>query len=244
MGERKHGVRGVPRPAGPEDMASPYNDMLIAVLVGLGALVALLGVVLYWRNRQLHELRQVGDRVASRRATAISKCASVRTPGEDAAELALNVDRMMERLQREHSTRSDREAVLRRLVESMHEAIAVERDGILLANARFAELCGATARAARRPAALRTRAPRFCRAPRRAPAPPSRGPAGARAARGRTASVAVTRRASNSVRAHQLRRAAGAAGLGGRDELARRSAHAPARVPPHGRRSTRCPRAC
>ena len=45
-------------------MASPYNDMLIAVLVGLGALVALLGAVLYWRNRQLQELRQVGERVA------------------------------------------------------------------------------------------------------------------------------------------------------------------------------------
>jgi hypothetical protein len=45
-------------------MASPYNDMLIAVLVGLGALVVLLSAVLYWRNRQLRELRQIGDRVA------------------------------------------------------------------------------------------------------------------------------------------------------------------------------------
>jgi len=40
-------------------------------------------------------------------------------------------------------TRAEREAVFRRLAEAMHEAIAVERDGIKVANARFAELCGA-----------------------------------------------------------------------------------------------------
>src|SRR5512145_2093647 len=126
-------------------MASPYNDMLIAVLVGLGALAALLGAVLYWRNRQLHELRRVGDRVAiAARDGDLGMRFSPDATGEEATELALNVDRMMERLQREHSTRSDREAVLRRLVESMHEAIAVERDGILVANARFAELAGAS----------------------------------------------------------------------------------------------------
>ena len=44
-------------------MASPYNDMLIAGLVGLGALVVLLGAVLYWRNRQLHQLRRLRERV-------------------------------------------------------------------------------------------------------------------------------------------------------------------------------------
>ena len=126
-------------------MASPYNDMLIAVLVGLGALVALLGVVLYWRNRQLRELRHVGDRVAiAARDGDLDIRFGPDATGEDATEFALNVDRMMERLQREHATRSDREAVLKRLVESMNESIAVEREGILVANSRFAELCGAS----------------------------------------------------------------------------------------------------
>ena len=126
-------------------MASPYNDMLIAVLVGLGALVALLGAVLYWRNRQLQELRQVGERVAvAARDGDLDIRFGPDATGEDATELALNVDRMMERLQREHATRSDREAVLKRLVESMNESIAVEREGILVANSRFAELCGAS----------------------------------------------------------------------------------------------------
>ena len=113
-------------------MASPYNDMLIAVLVGLGALVVLLGAVLYWRNRQLQDLRQVGDRVAiAARDGDLDMRFGTDAAGEDATELAQNVDRMMERLQREQETHSDREAVLRRLAESMNEAIAVERDGIL-----------------------------------------------------------------------------------------------------------------
>ena len=41
-------------------------------------------------------------------------------------------------------TRNERELVYRRLTEAMHEGVAVDRDGIRLANARFAELCGAT----------------------------------------------------------------------------------------------------
>jgi len=42
------------------------------------------------------------------------------------------------------ATRTEREFVFRRLNEAMNEAVAVEHDGIRVANAKFAELCGAT----------------------------------------------------------------------------------------------------
>ena len=64
-------------------------------------------------------------------------------PGEGSAtEIAGSVDRLIERLQVASTAHAEREAVYRKLLESMHEAMVVERDGILLANARFAELCG------------------------------------------------------------------------------------------------------
>ncbi len=58
-----------------------------------------------------------------------------------------------ESLRAETSLQAERESLLRRLAESMHEGLAVERDGIRLANARFAELLGAAS-----PAALTGRA--------------------------------------------------------------------------------------
>jgi diguanylate cyclase (GGDEF)-like protein/PAS domain S-box-containing protein len=53
-----------------------------------------------------------------------------------------------ESLRLESAAQAERESLLRRLAESMQEGIAVERDGIRLANARFAELCGAASPAA------------------------------------------------------------------------------------------------
>jgi diguanylate cyclase (GGDEF)-like protein/PAS domain S-box-containing protein len=125
-------------------MASPYNDILIAALVGLGALAILLAAVLYRRNRDLTDVRQITERVGvAANAGDFELRFAGEEVGERAAELARSVDRLMERAQLERASRTDRETVLRRLVESMHEAIAVERDGILLANARFAALSGA-----------------------------------------------------------------------------------------------------
>jgi diguanylate cyclase (GGDEF)-like protein/PAS domain S-box-containing protein len=48
-----------------------------------------------------------------------------------------------ERLKGENAAAAEREALFRRLAEAMNVGMAVERDGIRLANARFAELCGA-----------------------------------------------------------------------------------------------------
>ena len=63
--------------------------------------------------------------------------------GDSAGDFAENADRLLARLQQETVTRAERELVYRRLTEAMHEGVAVDRDGIRLANARFAELCGA-----------------------------------------------------------------------------------------------------
>jgi len=52
-----------------------------------------------------------------------------------------------ELLRGENAAALERQAIFRRLAESMHEGIAVERGGIQLANARFAELCGAASTA-------------------------------------------------------------------------------------------------
>jgi len=60
-----------------------------------------------------------------------------------AGELAARVDDLLARVREASSAGSERESVMRRLLESMHEAMAVDRNGIALANARFAELCGA-----------------------------------------------------------------------------------------------------
>ena len=126
-------------------MASPYNDMLIAVLVGLGALVVLLSAVLYWRNRQLRELRQIGDRVAVAARAATSRCGSVRTLPRrrigTRAERRSHDERCSANMPRAPIAKPSCAAwsspCMRRSPSSATH---------LLANARFAEICGASAR--------------------------------------------------------------------------------------------------
>jgi PAS domain-containing protein len=124
-------------------MASPENDTVMFALILLGAITVMLAVALLQRLREIHRLRELGERV---QAVAESGDLAERlTPhaGEGSAgEIAGGVDRLIERLQVESSTREERESVYRRLLETMTEAMLVERDGIQLANARFAELAG------------------------------------------------------------------------------------------------------
>jgi diguanylate cyclase (GGDEF)-like protein/PAS domain S-box-containing protein len=98
-------------------MAGPDNTMLIAALVALALVAAVLGALLARRSREVRQAR----------------------------ELAESADELVERMKQETSVRTEREFVFQRLNEAMHEAIAVERDGIRVANAKFAELCGASA---------------------------------------------------------------------------------------------------
>ncbi len=125
-------------------MASPANDLLIAALAILGPLAVLLAVLLYRRHREAAHLREVGERMAAVAETGdLAERLSPHAAGGSAEDLAGHADRLLARLQKESSTRIEREHVYRRLTEAMHEGIAVDCNGIALANARFAELCGA-----------------------------------------------------------------------------------------------------
>ncbi len=115
--------------------------MLASIL--LGAVAAVLAVALFRRSRELARLQELAERLQA--VTSSGDLGERLAPhaGEgSSAELAQGVDRLIERLQVESATRQERESVYRRMLETMHEALLVERDGIQLANARFAELCG------------------------------------------------------------------------------------------------------
>ncbi len=112
-------------------------------LILLGAVAAALALALYQRAREIGRLRDLGERVQA--VASSGDLAERLTPhaGEGSAgDIAGGVDRLMERLQTESAAREEREGLYRRLLGTMNEAMLVERDGIELANARFAELCG------------------------------------------------------------------------------------------------------
>jgi diguanylate cyclase (GGDEF)-like protein/PAS domain S-box-containing protein len=124
------------------------TDMLIP-LIALGALSVLLAVLLYRRDRELQQVRELGERVGALAGTGDLATKLAPDAGEgSAAEIANRVDELMARVRETSSAGVERESVMRRLLESMHEAMAVDRNGIALANARFAELCGVAGPAA------------------------------------------------------------------------------------------------
>ena len=195
--------------------------MLTVALIAVGLLAALLALLLAGRVREIRKVRDLGERLE-----AVAQAGEFAVPlaseaGDGAAgEVAQSAERLVARLRSESAAQAERGALYRRLAEAMHEGVAVERDGIRLANARFAELCGAAS-----PADLVGRTltdlvhPDFSELVGRPPAPPPRRRAGARAARGR---VARGGRPSGPGRAgagaHDLRGRARAAGVGRRDE--------------------------
>jgi diguanylate cyclase (GGDEF)-like protein/PAS domain S-box-containing protein len=127
-------------------MVGPDNDMVIAVLVALGVLALALAVLLVRRTREVREVRELGERLAAVAETGDLGERLAPHAGEgSAAEIAGRADQLLDRLQHEASTRAEREFVYRRLAEAMNEAVAVDRNGIQLANAKFAELCGVAA---------------------------------------------------------------------------------------------------
>ena len=124
-------------------MAVPETDTLMLASILLGALAAVLAVALARRWREGRRLRDLVERLHA--VTESGDLAERLAPhaGEGSpADIATGVDRLIERLQSESATRREREDVYRRLLDSVHEAMLVERDGIQVANARFAELCG------------------------------------------------------------------------------------------------------
>jgi len=124
-------------------MAGPESESLMFALVLLGAVTAGLAVALLWRAREMQRLRALGERLHAVATSGdlgerLEPHAGAGRPGA----IAAGVDRLIERLQAETFARGEREAVYRKLLETMNEALVIERDGIQLANARFAELCG------------------------------------------------------------------------------------------------------
>jgi diguanylate cyclase (GGDEF)-like protein/PAS domain S-box-containing protein len=113
--------------------------MLASIL--LGALAIVLAGLLYRRNREMRRLRDLGERLQAVAATGdLAERLSPQAGAGSAGEIAQGVDRLIERLQLESTARTEREAIYRKLLE--HEALVIESNGIRLANARFAELCG------------------------------------------------------------------------------------------------------
>jgi diguanylate cyclase (GGDEF)-like protein/PAS domain S-box-containing protein len=127
-------------------MAGPGNHLVIIALAALALLALLLGVLLARSAREVRRVRDLGERFAAVAETGDLTERLAPHAGEGrAAELAEQADQLLARLQRETVARAEREFVYRRLAEAMHEAVAVERNGVQMANARFAELCGAAA---------------------------------------------------------------------------------------------------
>ena len=125
-------------------MASPENDLLIVALLALGLVAAFLAALLYRRHQESRHVREIGERLAAVATTGdVGERLAPHAAGGSAGDFAQNADLLLARLQREDAKRAEREHIYRRLTEAMHEGVVVDRDGIQLANARFAELCGA-----------------------------------------------------------------------------------------------------
>ncbi|RPI16599.1 MAG: EAL domain-containing protein [Lysobacterales bacterium] len=119
--------------------------MLNVALVALGLLVVLLGVLLAKRTREVRDVRDLAERLTAVAQTGdVGERLSEHSTSGSAGELAMGADRLIARLRHETEARVEREALYRRLNESMNEAVAVECDGLRIANVRFAELCGAS----------------------------------------------------------------------------------------------------
>ena len=143
--------------SGPNQM-DVDTDMLIVALLRTGCTERPAGrAVVYRRDRELQQVRELGERVSALAGTGDLATRLVPDAGEgSAAESPRASTTCSSACARARAPAPSAKSVMRRLLESMHEAMAVDRNGIVLANARFAELCGACesrrpARAARSP---------------------------------------------------------------------------------------------
>ncbi len=117
--------------------------------IALAALAVLLGALLYRRSRELDGVRAVTSRLdVVARTGDLSERLTPHAGEGSAVEVAASIDRLIERVHSDTTALAERESVYRRLLETMHEAMLVEREGIVVANARFAELVGADTPAA------------------------------------------------------------------------------------------------
>ena len=112
--------------------------VLSALLV---AAVAALAVVLAWRERRARRLSEAANQLDG--IVRDGRYAErVRGAGKPAQPFAATANKLLEQIAVKDLLISERERALVGLLSGLHEAVAVHRDGIVFANARFAALTG------------------------------------------------------------------------------------------------------
>ncbi len=107
----------------------------------LVAAVAVLGVVLVWRERRARQLSAAANQLDGivREGRYAER---VRSGGDPAQPFAASANKLLEQIAVKDLLISERERALVGLLGGLHEAVAVHRDGIVFANDRFAALAG------------------------------------------------------------------------------------------------------
>jgi diguanylate cyclase (GGDEF)-like protein/PAS domain S-box-containing protein len=124
-------------------MAVPETETLMLASILLGGLAVALAVLVVRRSRETRRLRDLAERLEAVTTTGDLGERLAPHAGEGSTgEIAQGVDRLIARLQAESAAHEERESVYRQMLETVHGAVLIERDGIQLANPRFAELCG------------------------------------------------------------------------------------------------------
>ncbi|HEY6642554.1 EAL domain-containing protein [Povalibacter sp.] len=112
-----------------------------ALSVMLIAAIAVLAVVLVWRERRARVLSKAASELDGivRDGRYAERLQSVGSPAQP---FAASANKLLEQIAVKDLLISERERALVGLLGGLHEAVAVHRDGIVFANARFAALAG------------------------------------------------------------------------------------------------------
>ena len=111
----------------------------------LPASVVLLAVAVLWlsasRQRQQRAVTRLSDQVA-RLVEDETQAGRIQLedPAASLRPLESSINRLLEALEMRGARLQDREQMFQRLVESVHEAVVVHRNGVLFANSRFLSL--------------------------------------------------------------------------------------------------------
>ncbi len=120
-------------------MVGAGNLSILSTL--LIAAVAVLAVVLVWRERRARQLS-----AAAKQLDGIVRdgryAERVRSVGDPAQPFAASANKLLEQIAVKELLITERERALVGLLGGLHEAVAVHRDGIVFANDRFAALSG------------------------------------------------------------------------------------------------------
>ena len=104
-------------------------------------------ILLVWKQRQDRAVKDFSEQVWLLSHSKGNGPGRIRLDGRPEAlgRLGSAVNHLLENLQLRGSRLQDREMLFQRLVEAVHDAVLVHREGILFANSRFLTLLGTTA---------------------------------------------------------------------------------------------------